>query len=85
MDHFAWKEAPRRCLCPSVCLFPSSPHNPPSVSSVRDSVVGTERESPFWWLYKGHIPERKIFTAESLNFTASMQCLFLNQLIIIVH
>lgn len=83
MDKFAWKEA--LSLCPSVCLCASSPHNPLSVSSVRDLVMGTERESSFWWVYKGHMAERKIFTAESLNVTVSMQHLLLNQLIITVH
>lgn len=43
----------------------------------------TEKASPFWWIYKGHIPEGKIMATECLNFTVSVQCnsIFLKQLI----
>lgn len=69
-------------ICVSVFITPTQSS---LCELCEDSVVGTERESPFWWLYKGHMAERKIFTAESLNVTVSMQHLLLNQLMVIVH
>lgn len=83
------KEALEICLCPPVCL---SPHHPPAILSKlaagRTLLMCTEGESPFWWVYRGHIPERKILAkGQYLNFTVSVQCrsIFLNQLIIIFH